>query len=125
MNSRLQIFNLCPLFLAALLAFQPAAWAREINGKVVSVDPESGKLVVSTTNSENLVDEEVEILVKPDTAYTGIETFADLEEGDHVDIEASEDSTNGWTASALKVIDESSGDSETGDTFSSEEGPVQ
>ena len=95
------------LALAVLVSFQGLALAKEISGKVVSTDIATSKLTVSYTNPETQAEETADILVKPETAYTGVLGFADLKEGQAVVVEATEDPAMArWTAVSVKAAEE-------------------
>ncbi len=92
------------LLLAVACVFQGAAFAETVSGKVVSADSAANSLKIAKADSAAGAEEQVTVWVKPDTAFSGAASLADLKEGEEVSIEAAQDAATGnWQASSVKV----------------------
>ncbi len=90
--------------IAVFVAFQAAAYAEMVSGKVASIDAANNTLSISTTNAETKAEEKVTISVKPETTFSGIQALAELKEGQEVPIDAAKDSASGnWDAKSVEV----------------------
>ena len=92
--------------MAFLMAFQAAAFAELISGKVASVDPatSTSSISISTTNAETQAEEKVTVSVKQDTTFSGVQALSELKEGQQVSIEAAKDEASGnWSAKSIEA----------------------
>ncbi len=95
------------ILIVGLVSLQSSAHAVEITGTVDSVDHEGSKMRITYVNPETAEEEQRDVLVKPETAVTGIVSFFDIQEGALIMLDAVEDPATGvWVANALRVMGE-------------------
>ena len=92
------------MLVLAFLAFQGIASAESISGKVVSIDSAAKSLSINQMDSATGAEKKVDLSVSADTAYTGIQAFAELKAGDEISADAQQDAATGsWKATSIKV----------------------
>lgn len=90
---------------AALVLYQGTAFAQLISGKVASTDATAKSITISQTNAETGTNEDVTVWVKDETAYTGVDSLAELMAGDEVLVETEEDAaTKNWMATSVQRL---------------------
>ena len=79
------------------------AFAKSIDGKVVSTDAAANTLVVSSMDDAGAAKEST-LSVSGNTAYVGVASLAELKAGDQVTVEAEEDAATGaWNATSVEL----------------------
>lgn len=90
------------ILVAALMLFQGAAFAKTVEGTVVSADVVANTLTVSHTDAATGATEDVTVSVSETTTYSGVASLDGLQAGDQVSVEAEQDAvTNQWAASLV------------------------
>lgn len=89
--------------LLSLVLFQTSAFAKEIRGRVIRIQPDSGKMTVSYFDPVSESWKMQDVLVRPETAYNGVEGFGDLIPGQAILVDAMEDDTYGLVATAIQA----------------------
>ena len=88
------------LFCASIIFFSAVAFAKEIAGRVSTVDLERKKVLVTVTDElgfESIVD----VWVNKDTQFSGCQALEDLNSGEKISTDAEEDSRGKWFASRI------------------------
>ena len=93
---------LATLLLVTLIVFQGAAYAKTVEGSVVSTDATANTLTVSQTDAATGAAESVTVSVTASTTYSGAASLGELQAGDAVSVEAEQDAVTGsWNASSV------------------------
>ena len=80
------------------------AFAKSIEGKVVSTDAAANTLVVSSTDEAGNASES-SLTVSGNTAYVGVASLGELKAEDQVTVQAEEDAATGsWNASSVELV---------------------
>ena len=91
------------LFVLAIAAcavmFLGTGFAKEVSGKVASIDGATGKLTLSVSDAAGAASQK-DILVKADATFSGVKALNELKAGDQVSVEAEEEAGN-WQASKI------------------------
>ena len=86
----------------AFVAFASNAFAKEVKGKVVSVDAATKAVKLTEEGSTT----EVTVKAGDATQYTGVASLDELKAGADVTVEAEQDAATGdWKASSIKTVE--------------------
>ena len=86
---------------ASAVMFLGTGFAKEVSGKVASIDAATNKLTISMADATGAMSQK-DIWVKTDAAYTGVAALNELKAGDQVSVEAEEEAgTGNWKASKI------------------------
>ena len=100
---RMQVVML--ILLATFMLVQGVAYAKTVEGKVVSTDVAANSLTVSKTDAVTGASEDVVISVTDTTTYSGAASLIELKAGDQVSVEAEQDAvTSKWNASSVNRL---------------------
>ncbi len=91
------------LALLLMVCLQSTAFALELKGRVKDTDALVRRITIVYTDPQTQTERYNDIFVTPDTIYTGIEKFNDLQPGVEIMVDVSEDASHGWVANAIKV----------------------
>ena len=90
--------------LAAFVMVQGLAIAEMVSGKISAVNSETKSIKVNRINATTGTAENVDIWVSEATQYAGAASLAELQAGDEVSIDASQDATTGnWMAASVET----------------------
>ena len=84
---------------ASAVMFLGTGFAKEVSGKVASIDAATSKLTISVAGV-NGAEESKDIWVKSDASFSGVAALNELKAGDKVSVEAEEEAGN-WKASKV------------------------
>lgn len=86
---------------ASAVLFLGTGFAKEISGKVASVDGATGKLTIAIAEAGG-AEAQKDVWVNADAAFSGVAALNELKAGDQVSIEAEEETgTGNWKASKI------------------------
>jgi len=83
------------LLVTGLLLLPQAAYAMLIQGTVTQLNLDASAITLSRTDPQTQVTEELDITVLPEAEFKGISSLAELEVGDEIRVEASENEATG------------------------------
>ena len=86
------------LVLTTALLLCGSAAAKMVNGKVSSIDLQTKRLTLQTTDAVTGQASESEMWIHDEAAFRGAASLADLKPGDTVWVEADEDPEGNWEA---------------------------
>ena len=86
---------------ASAVMFLGTGFAKEVSGKVASIDATSNKLTISMADATG-AESQKDIWIKADASYAGVAALNELKAGDKVSVEAEEEAgTGNWKASKV------------------------
>ena len=97
-------YLLLAILLVTFVAFQGAAFAESVQGKISSINLDAKTLTVSQIDAATSAEKTSDIWVKDQTTFSGAQSLADLKAGDQVTVEAEADAATGnWVATSVTV----------------------